>query len=252
MCAFRAASPGGGLGFLGGEAVDATVVSSRKLTPSIHEISLKKPGRFRFLPVQFTFLTLMTENGPDTRPMSLAASPTRPSLEYAVRMSDSPYKQAFASLRPGDVVMVRGPFGDFVLDESRPAVFVAGGIGITPLKGMAEYAADQRLSIPVRLLYSSRGENEIAYKEELVRLERQNPKFKVFHTLTGRPISGEWIGSKGRIGRNLLLRASEGLDRPIYYLCGRPSMVSGIYESLQRLKVPDEDMRYEVFRGYWN
>src|SRR5689334_3001413 len=163
----------------GGMAMETTVVSSRSMTPSIHGISLRKPARFSFLPVQFTFLTLITDQGPDTRPMSLAVSPTRPNLEYGVRVSDSPYKRAFVSLRPGDAVQVRGPFGDFVLDEERPAVLIAGGIGITPLKGMAEYAADKKLKIPVRLLYSNRTEHEIAYKTELEELERRNPKFRV-------------------------------------------------------------------------
>jgi glycine betaine catabolism B len=66
--------------------------------------------------------------------MSLATSPTRPHLEYAVRLSDSPYKLAFAALQPGDEVLVCGPIGDFVLHEMRPAILIAGGIGMTPLK----------------------------------------------------------------------------------------------------------------------
>src|SRR6058998_1871466 len=68
----------------------------------------------------------------DARPMSLATSPTRPHLEYAVRLSESPYKRAFAALKPDDEVRVFGPIGDFVLHETRPAVLVAGGVGITP------------------------------------------------------------------------------------------------------------------------
>src|SRR5690349_11820185 len=144
MNGFEVSQSGGPMGGWGGVGMKTTVLSSRSLTPSIHGITLRKPARFSFLPVQFTFLTLMTDQGPDTRPMSLAVSPTRPNLEYGVRASDSPYKRAFASLEPGDAVAIQGPFGDFVLDEERPAVLVAGGIGITPLKGMAEYAADKR------------------------------------------------------------------------------------------------------------
>jgi ferredoxin-NADP reductase len=78
--------------------------------------------------------------------MSLATSPTRPHLQYAVRVSSSWYKRAFAALQPGDDVAVFGPIGDFVLDETRPAILVAGGIGVTPLKGMAEYATARNCS----------------------------------------------------------------------------------------------------------
>ncbi len=231
---------------------ETTVVSLRSMTPSTRDVVLRKPDGFDFLPVQFTFLTLMTEEGPDTRPMSLATSPTRPNLEYGVRMSDSPYKRAFASLKPGDAVLIQGPFGDFVLDEERPAVLVAGGIGITPLKGMAEYAADKKLQIPIRLLYSNRTEVEIAYKAELEELERRNPRFRVLNTLTVETASKDWAGLRGRIGPDLLRRAAEGLDRPIYYLCGKSGLVSAMFRLLQTIGVPDEDVRIEVFRGYWN
>jgi ferredoxin-NADP reductase len=237
----------------GGEVFEATVIESRRITPSIHKIVLNKPNTFRFLPVQFTFLSLMTQEGMmDTRPMSIATSPTRPNLEYAVRLSDSFYKRAFASLKPGDSVTVQGPFGDFVLDEKRPAVLIAGGIGITPLKGMAEYAADKKLQTPIRLLYSNRTRDEIAYGSELEELERHNPKFIVFHTLTGENVSKDWQGLRGRINTEYLLKASDGLERPNYYLCGTPGLVSACFDLLHRMGVSEEDVNYEVFRGYWN
>lgn len=64
-------------------------------------------------------------------------------------------------------------------------VLTAAGIGIIPLTGMTEYASDKRLSIPVRVLYSNRSEDEIAYREELEELERRSPKFRVPRTITG-------------------------------------------------------------------
>ncbi len=143
------------------------VVSSRQLTPTTHAIEVEKPKAFMFGPTQFTFLQLLTVQGMDVRPMSLATSPTRPHLEYAVRLSDSPYKRAFAALQPEDEVLVFGPIGDFVLHEMRPAILIAGGIGVTPLKGMAEYATDRALPIPIRLVYSNPSEDEIIYRDEL-------------------------------------------------------------------------------------
>jgi ferredoxin-NADP reductase len=172
---------------------ETRVVRSRPLTPTTHGIELEKPATFTFQPTQFTFLQLDTPYGVDVRQMSLATSPTRSHLEYGVRLSDSAFKHAFAALQPGDPVVVQGPLGHYILDASRPAVLVAGGIGITPLKGMTEYAADRQLQIPVRLLYSNRTVEEIAYREELEALERSNPNFHVFHTLT-RTEPGAWGG----------------------------------------------------------
>jgi len=225
------------------------VVASRSLTPTTRAIELEKPQAFTFRPTQFTFLQLKTEEGMDARPMSLATSPTRPHLEYAVRISDSPYKRAFAALQPGDEVAVFGPIGDFVLHETRPAVLLAGGIGITPLKGMAEYAADKALPIPIRLVHSNRSEDEIVYRPELDALEKQNPHFRVLYTLTRNDDKG-WQGRTGRIDQELLSEAARDLSDPIYYVTGTPSMVVGTLRLLRELNVPDSNIEIEAFRGY--
>ena len=225
------------------------VVSSRSLTPTTHAIEVEKPKVFTFLATQFTFLQLQTDGRMDLRPMSLATSPTRPHLEFAVRLSDSGYKRAFATLRAGDDVIVFGPIGDFVLHETRPAVLVAGGIGITPLKGMAEYAADRALPIPLRLVYSNPSQDEIAYRGELDSLEEQNPRFRLYHTLTQAAGPG-WQGATGRIDRSLLRQAAHDLADPIYYVSGTPSMVVGTWRLLREEGVREDDIEFEAFRGY--
>src|SRR5438309_6936505 len=225
------------------------VVSSRPLTPSTHEIRIEKPKAFVFRPTQFTFLQLKTEEGMDARPMSLATSPTRPHLEYAVRISESPYKRAFAALQPGDEVRVFGPIGDFVLHETHPAVLLAGGIGITPLKGMAEYAADKTLPIPIRLVYSNRSEDEIVYRHELEALEKQNANFRVRYTLT-RTADPGWRGTTGRINQEAIREAASGLADPIYYISATPGMVVGTLRLLRDLGISEDDLEIEAFRGY--
>jgi ferredoxin-NADP reductase len=226
------------------------VLASRQITPSTRSIMLEKPDGFSFRATQFTFLTLETDEGPDSRPMSIATSPTRPNLEYAVRTGESAFKRAFASLRPGDSVVVQGPFGHFLLREDRPAVLLAGGIGITPLKGMAEYATDKFLAIPMRLVYSNRIEEEIAYRSELEELERRNPNFRVLHTLTGRKVPKGWKGSAGRIDAHMISGATKDLHEPVYYICGTPSMVGAMLDLLSYSGVPEADIVEEVFRGY--
>jgi ferredoxin-NADP reductase len=142
--------------------------------------------------------------------------------------------------------------GHYILDETRPAVLVAGGIGITPLKGMAEYAADQRLSIPIRLVYSNRTAEEIVCRQELEILQRANPEFRIFWALT-RPEPGTWTGRTGRVagngGTTLLAEAVADLMQPVYYLCGE-GFIEACFKSLVESGAPEADIKYEVFRGY--
>ncbi|MCI4326848.1 MAG: hypothetical protein L3K16_04335 [Thermoplasmata archaeon] len=220
------------------------------MTPTVHDVRFEKPEGFDFAPVQFCGLEIAAGEGSIEYPMSLACSPTKPYLEFGARVSTSPWKAAFAALRPGDVAEVDGAYGHFLLHEDAPAVLVAGGIGITPLKGMAEYAADRELPIDVRLVYSNRTEDEIAYRAELDALLRQNPRFGLVHTLTRAPQDSAWAGRRGRIDGSLLAEASRGLESPFYYVCGTPAMVQETHRSLLASGVPPERVNYEMFRGY--
>jgi ferredoxin-NADP reductase len=109
------------------------VIHAESLTASVGAIRVATPAGFGFRVSQAAQLIVSTPWGIDWRPMSIASAPTRPYLEFAARISDSTFKQAFASLRVGDEVVIRGPSGRFFLDAHRPAVLVGGGIGITPL-----------------------------------------------------------------------------------------------------------------------
>ncbi|HLM70018.1 MAG TPA: hypothetical protein VN864_04390 [Thermoplasmata archaeon] len=220
------------------------------MTPTIHDVKFEKPPGFQFAPVQFCGLEFPTSEGSIEYPMSLACSPTKPYLEFGARVSDSPWKTAFAALRPGDEAEVDGAYGHFLLEERSPAVFVAGGIGITPLKGMAEYATDRELPIEVRLLYSNRNEEEIAYRSELDDLARRNRRFGLVHTLTREPADSSWSGRRGRIDADLLAEVSQDLENPMYYLCGTGAMVQESFRALAGRGVPADRVTHEVFRGY--
>jgi glycine betaine catabolism B len=226
------------------------VLRSSRATPTVHTVRFEKPAGFEFAPVQFCGLELSTRQGPIEYPMSLACSPTRPYLEFGARVSRSPWKEAFSTLEVGEDAEVDGAYGHFLLDEASPAVLIAGGIGITPLKGMAEYAADRELPIDVRLVYSNRSEEEIAYRGELEALTRQNRRFRIYHTLTRSPEGSSWDGRRGRIDSSLVAEAAEGLTSPVYYVCGAPGLVQESYRLLEEAGIPTDRIRFEVFRGY--
>ncbi len=226
------------------------VIESRPLTPSAHMIRVEKASGFDYEPVQFCGLELTTPVGVEEYPMSLASSPTQGFLEFGARLSSSSWKRAFAGLRPGDEVEIDGAYGHFVLDPDRDAVFVAGGIGITPLKGMAKFLADTRSPRRSVLIYSNQSQEEIAYRDELAAIESGNRRLRVIHTLTREPAGSGWSGRRGRIDGPLLGEATAGLTEPTYYLCGRDALVGHVSGLLVGMGVPTERITFEVFRGY--
>ena len=220
------------------------VMSVRDETPSVRSIRVARPPGLIFSASQSVRLTV----GGQTHPFSIASSPLRRELEFAARQTGSEFKRAFFALRPGDTVELVGPRGDFLLDPAAPALLVAAGIGITPLKSMAEYAADARLDTPMKLLYGNRSAEEIAFREPLEALTRSMPRFDLIHTLT-QPGPG-WSGRVGRIDAALLGEVSASLPGAIHYVAGPAGLVDDTVQALLALGIAPERIRVERFRGY--
>lgn len=187
------------------------------------------------------------------RLFSLSSSPTEADiLSITVKMTDSPYKERLRRLVPGETVEVAGPLGDLIYNPQAPAVMIAGGVGITPFRGMIRYAVDEGLATPITLLYSARTPEELAFRSELDELARRHPALTLRYSVT-RPREGRepWTGLTGRIDEARIREASAPYTDPFYYVVGLPEMVQETLAVLQgRLGVPEERLWWEPFHGY--
>ena len=184
---------------------------------------------------------------------SLSSSPSEEGfLSITCRISDTPFKQALAQLAPGAEAQVYGPLGMFLVDLERPSIFLAGGIGITPFRGMLRYASDRARAVPRRLLYTARTPEELVFREEFDRLAGSMPDLVVRYSITRpRESAAEWNGRLGRIDADWVREAAGSLPRPKYYVAGLPEMVETTVRTLRdRLDVPEDDVDYEIFHGF--
>ena len=182
------------------------------------------------------------------RTFTIASAPHEPDLMVATRMRDSAFKRALKEAAPGFTVKIDGPAGVMVLheDAARPAVFLAGGIGITPFLAMARDAAHRRLPHKVVLFYANRRQQDAAFLDELRRLE--NPNYRLVAALSEPPPG--WAGETGFIRRDLLERHLPKPLEPVYYFAGPPAMAMSMQSMLAELGVAEADMRSEEFYGY--
>jgi len=130
-------------------------------------------------------------------------------------------------------------------DESRPAVFLAGGIGITPFLSMARDAAARLLRHRIVLFYSNRRPKDAAFLDELKCMRNRN--FSLVATMTDAP---EWTGEKRFISPELLAEHLPDLRAPVYYFAGPPGMTMAMQGMLTDLGISADDMRSEEFYGY--
>ena len=231
------------------------LVGREELAEGTLAFRLEKPAGFQFKAGQAIVLELLdppAEDGQKRRTFSLVSAPFESTLVIATRMRDTAFKRALRALPDGASLKLTGPIGQFTLaDAARPAVFIAGGIGITPFMSMLRQAAQNQSPQTLLLLYSNRRPEDAAFLEELQALERQNRNFRLVATMTEMSKSARaWSGQTGFVDAALISRATHGLQAPVIYVVGPPAMVLAMQETLRGAGVSDEDIRSEEFYGY--
>ena len=123
-----------------------------------------KAGQFAFFDIGEVY---NDSKGP-IRHFTISSSPSEDFIMLTTRIRDSPYKQRLTSLEKGAKVKVRGPQGEFVLHEdySKTAIFLSGGIGVTPFRSMIKYATDIQLPLKIIMFDSNKNKESILFKKE--------------------------------------------------------------------------------------
>jgi ferredoxin-NADP reductase len=155
----------------------------------------EKPPGFDFKSGQTADLTLLnppeTDSEGNVRTFSIASAPFEDQLRFATRMRDTAFKRSLKKVPLGTVVKMDSPMGSFTLHRNsvKPAVFLAGGIGITPFSSIVRQADHDRAANKLYLFYSNRRPEETCFIEVLQNLEKTNPNFRFIATMTDMPRS---------------------------------------------------------------
>lgn len=187
----------------------------------------------------------------NSRPFSLSASPhIKGSIMLTTRMRDTAFKRVLKTMPIGTKVKVEGPNGNMVLHEdvSRPAVFLAGGIGITPFRSMIEWTAHKKLPHQIFLFYGNRTKAATAFHEEFLQWQSENPNFHYIPLLSDEA-PADPIFKTGRIDLPLI-QQSVDVTKSINYLAGPSGLVLAMRKILLAAGVGRDGIRLESFTGY--
>lgn len=217
----------------------------------------EKPAGFEFKPGQCVDVTLLDPPPMDAagaiRTFSITSAPYENELEVATRLRDTSFKRELAILPLGTQLALEGPSGSFTLHKNaaKPAVFLAGGIGITPFRSMLRQAAKDRTSRALTLFYSNHRPEDAAFLDELQKLSQADAKFIFVPTMTNMQKSArDWAGERGSIDRAMLEKYCPALDAPLFYVAGPSAMVTATLQMLVQAGVDEDNIRSEEFCGY--
>jgi ferredoxin-NADP reductase len=232
---------------------EARIARIAPLTPRIVQVELEAP-----IPAhragQHLDVRLTAPDGYQAqRSYSICSAPGAPRVALAIeRLEDgevSPYFHEVAE--PGDTFEVRGPIGGHFVwreQDGGPLLLVAGGSGIAPLVAIARHRAATARGLPTLLVYSARTWDDLAFRDELIAMEADDPAFRIAITTTRGPKVREQDHER-RLDRALtaeLLAGWGGTPRHVY-VCGSNGFVEAATAGLLALGVPPSHIRTERF-----
>ena len=229
----------------------AEVVDVVAETPRVKTIAFDVPGWPGHRAGQHVDIRLTAEDGYQAeRSYSIASAPDSERLELTVERLDdgevSPYLTD--ELRAGDRIELRGPVGGyFVWEPSQggPVLLAGGGSGVVPLMAMVRLRAATSGDAEMRLLLSSRGWDDVIYRDELERLNGDS--LTVVHALTRSQPPG-WTGFARRVDAEMLAEVGPSpAERPDVYVCGPTPFVEAVAEALVQLGHEPRQVKTERF-----
>jgi len=228
------------------------VADIRPEAGNVWVLALKPVGHagMRFMPGQFAWLTAWKSPAAHVEhAFSFSSSAQRSEhLEFGIKELGD-FTSTMSELQAGHHVYLEGPFGAFSVDrypDARAYVFIAGGIGVTPIMSMLRTLADRGDRRPLLLIYGNRTWEEVAFRKELEELqERLN--LNIVHVLE-RPPEG-WEDEVGFVTREMLDRYLPSEERQVtdVFICGPPAMMDAVTTALLELNIHPKQIHFERF-----
>ncbi len=217
----------------------------------------EKPEGFAYKAGQFADYTLInppeTDTEGSTRGFSLASAPYEEDLMLATRMRDTAFKRVLKTMALDTELTLDAPYGSFTLHNNAaiPAVFLTGGIGVTPVRSIVLQAIHDQVARRIIVVDSNKRPEDAAFLSDLNKPHEKNPHYTFVGTMTAMPNSKrEWHGETGYITKAMLSKHIDDLTLPIYYIAGPRGMVGAMRKTLSESGVNDDNIRTEEFTGY--
>jgi len=184
----------------------------------------------------------------------VATPPWDPKTKGFAKVNPGICSSYIYNLKPGDKVMVSGPYGEFFIkDTDKEMMFIGGGAGMAPMRShIFDQYLTQKTKRKATFWYGGRSMRELFYVDQFQAIEKDNPNFKFNIGLSEPMPEDNWTGYTGFIHQiihdNYLLNHEEP-EEIEYYLCGPPMMNDAVLKMLEDMGVPDENIMFDDFGG---
>jgi predicted ferric reductase len=227
------------------------VAEVREERGDTHTLALEPVGHegFRFQPGQFAWIKLASSPfSIEEHPFSFSSSAHRADrIEFGIKALGD-FSSRIGDIPVGTRAYLDGPHGAFSIDRY-PAVgyvFIAGGVGITPIMSFLRTMVDREDPRPVKLIYADKEWDDVAYREELEEM-KNTLDLDLLFVLEEEP-DEEWEGETGYIDEELLEKHMPGeAFHRFFFVCGPEPMMNSVHEALLEHGIPEAHIQMERF-----
>ena len=236
-------------------ATNIKLIKKEEIATNTMAFYFEKPEGFEYRAGQSADYTLIdpseTDDEGNTRAFSFFTAPYEEYIGAAARMRDTAFKRVLKDLPLGTEVKFDAPFGDFTLHktDTTPAVFLIGGIGVTPVRSIIAQATHDKTAHTITLLHVNHTLADAPFRADFMQFAVDNPHFTYVPVVTSETLEVPSV-ERGRIDEAMLKRHVSDVHAPIYYLSGPAGMVKAMRELLVSLNVNEDTIRTEEFPGY--
>ncbi|EKD78611.1 MAG: Oxidoreductase FAD/NAD(P)-binding protein [uncultured bacterium] len=216
------------------------------IAQNVHHTTLTgKP--FRYWPGQFMMIQFQTPGiTREWHPFTISSAPSDPNLTVSMKESGD-WTATLSKLTIGTKAKMEGPYGKFsyqVLSKDTTGyVFMAGGIGITPLRSMIRELCHGSIDRPITLLYNAKTMPDFAFKDEFDALMKQHPNLKIVYITS----QEKTVVRFGRIDANCIQEEIKQIPEQQYFICGPKPMMTAVRQTLAGLGVARTHIHCEEF-----
>lgn len=225
------------------------IATLTEIVPGVRHITLSggPTKAMCYQPGQCVFIKFLSKRVTgEWHPFTISSSPSDPAVTLSIKASGD-WTSTLGQLQPGDQALLDGPYGRFsyMHQSAKPdLVYIAGGIGITPLRSMLRHCVATTPTRPQYLFYANRTQTDIAFRDEFDQLVKTQPAIQVIHVLSA---DKNWVGEKGYVTGEVIKKYIADPTRFDYYICGPKPMMRSVQTELARLGVSKKQMHSEQF-----
>jgi ferredoxin-NADP reductase len=231
--------------------IRARVVGIHDETPDVKTFYLKPNARFgSYRPGAYVNVRLAVDGQTNQRSYSLSSAPRADGLIAITvkRVRGGRVSNWLAdTLRPGDVLELSAPQGQFLLPDPPPArlLMLSAGSGITPVMSMLRQLVATEQPSEVVFLHFARTPEDIVFKQELEHIAQQHPRLRI--GLCVEAADRRWTGPRGRFSATLLQHSAPDFRSLDTYLCGPAGFMQSVIQTLEQADADLSKLRYERF-----